>query len=279
MHARNVPEAALGQKRQPLRRILRPIGKRYERILWGFLSASLALISWQIAANVGLVDLFIASSPTRTAGAVVKQFQAGTLTRDVMSTMSSFAWGFGIALAIGVPAGFLSGWYRTVEYAIEPFVSFFDSMPKQALYPLLIIWVGLGTPTVIALGAILGVVPIYISAFSGIKGVKPELTRAATSFGASPRVLFWKVAIPSSMPVLVAGGKIGVDRVLTGVVIGELFGGHGYGLAFRMEWLSLQLRTDEFFAPLVVLVTLAFLFSESLAYLERRTSRWRAQDA
>lgn len=261
----------VGQSR---RQTLRGFWLNHEPLFLGLLGVLAVIGLWELATRTGIVDPFLASSPTLTAKAFVQQLQTGTLIADVLATVKTLGLGFVIAVLLGLPAGFLSATYRVLEQAVDPFVAFFDSMPKLALYPLLIIWLGFGTLTIITLAVMMAIVPIYTAGFSGLRGVQPEFVAAARSFGAGPVAVFAKVALPASVPVLIAGARIGIDRAITGVMVGEIFGGDE-GLGFRMTYLALQLRTDEYFAPIVALIIVGLGMTQALHYAEGRVSRWR----
>ena len=139
----------------------------------------------------------------------------------------------GIVLFGNMPFGLMAGWYRRLEYLLEPAIWFWYNAPIVAFYPLLILWLGLGSPTIIALAFLLAFVPIYINTFTGMRAVSPQLIQCARSFGCSTLGIFVHVALPGSVPAVIAGLRLGVGRALIGVVIGQLIGGNA-GLGYRM---------------------------------------------
>ncbi len=167
------------------------------------------------------------------------------------------------------PAGFAD-----VEAALEPFIWFKYSSPTIAFYPLFVAWLGYGRPTIVAIGALFALTPIYANTLSGIKNVDKDLVRAACSFGARPYDVFLRVALPGSIPIVVAGLRLGVGRALTGVVLAELFGasaGLGYSIAYHAQ----LLETTPMMVSIVAIILLGVILTQLLSWLERKTDSWR----
>ena len=189
-------------------------------------------------------------------------------------SLREFGAGFGAAVLVGLTLGVLAGWYRTVEYALDPFIWFVYSAPLIAFYPLFVLWLGLGTHTVIAISFLLSVTPITVNTATGIRTLSPTLLLAARSFGARPHDVLWKVALPASVPMVVAGLRLGVGRALTGVVVAELFVPSG-GLGSSIAYNGGLLRTTDMLASLMVIVVLGVVCTQGLSAVEARFDSWR----
>src|SRR5262245_4159590 len=240
----------------------------------GILSFAAILIAWEAGARVGWLNPFFTSQPTAIAAALGEQLRSGELAHSIEVSVVEFAIGFGTAIAVGLTLGIAAGWFRTVEYALDPFIWFVYSAPLIAFYPLFVLWLGLGTHTVIAISFLLSVTPITVNTISGMRGIDPLLLLAARSFGARPHDLLWKVALPASVPMIAAGLRLGVGRALTGVVIAELFvpsGGLGSSIAYNAG----LLKTTNVFASLVVIVVIGVICTQTLSALEAKLSSWR----
>jgi NitT/TauT family transport system permease protein len=242
--------------------------------LLGVTSFAVILLSWEAAARGGWLIPFFASQPTSIAAALVQEAQSGDLLRSTAVSVREFGAGFGAAILIGLTLGVLAGWYRTVEYALDPFIWFVYSAPLIAFYPLFVLWLGLGTHTVIAISFLLSVTPITVNTATGIRTLSPTLLLAARAFGARPRDVLWKVALPASVPMVVAGLRLGVGRALTGVVVAELFVPSG-GLGSSIAYNGGLLRTTEMLASLAVIVVLGVACTQSLSAVEARFDSWR----
>jgi NitT/TauT family transport system permease protein len=242
--------------------------------LLGTLSFVVILLAWEGAARLRWVNPFFMSQPSAIAAVLEQDVRSGELPRALSVSLREFGAGFGAAVVVGLCLGVLAGWFRTFEYAIDPFIWFIYSAPLIAFYPLFVLWLGLGTHTVIAISFLLSVTPIAVNTLAGIKGVSQTLLLAARSFGARPRDVLWKVALPSSVPMIVAGLRLGVGRALTGVVIAELFvpsGGLGSSIAYNAG----LLRTTDMLASLMVIVVLGVICTQGLSAIETRFDSWR----
>ena len=113
-----------------------------------------------------------------------------------------------------------------------------------------------------------------MNTLTGIKNVNPELVRAAVSFGAKRRDLFVKVALPASVPMVMAGLRLGIGRALTGVIIAELFGSNA-GLGHSIAYYAGLLKTTQMMTSLVVVVCIGVVFTQGLGYLESKFYSWR----
>jgi NitT/TauT family transport system permease protein len=243
-------------------------------VLLGILSFVAILAAWEAGVRLGWLNAFFTSQPTAIARALVAEMRSGELARSVWVSVNEFAGGFGAAIAVGLTLGIVAGWFRTVEYALDPFIWFVYSAPLIAFYPLFVLWLGLGPHTVMAISFLLSVTPITVNTIAGMRGIDPLLLLAARSFGARPHDLLWKVALPASVPMIAAGLRLGVGRALTGVVIAELFvpsGGLGSSIAYNAG----LLRTTNVFASLSVIVVIGVICTQTLSALEAKFSSWR----
>ena len=248
--------------------------RRLKPALLGVSSFAMILLSWEMAVRVGWLNPFFTSQPTAIAAALAREASSGDLARSAAVSLREFGAGYGMAILVGVTLGVLAGWFRTVEYALDPFIWFVYSAPLIAFYPLFVLWLGLGTHTVIAISFLLSVTPITVNTATGIRTLSPTLLLAARSFGARPRDVLWKVALPASVPMVAAGLRLGVGRALTGVVIAELFVPSG-GLGSSIAYNGGLLRTTEMLASLMVIVVLGVICTQGLTFVESRFDSWR----
>ena len=242
--------------------------------LLGVASFAVILFSWEVGVRLGWLNPFFTSQPTAIAAALAREARTGELARSAAVSLREFSAGFGAAIVVGLTLGVLAGWYRTVEYALDPFIWFIYSAPLIAFYPLFVLWLGLGTHTVIAISFLLSVTPITVNTAIGIRTLSPTLLLAARSFGARPHDVLWKVALPASVPMVVAGLRLGIGRALTGVVIAELFVPSG-GLGSSIAYNGGLLRTTDMLASLMVIVVLGVVCTQGLSAVEARFDSWR----
>lgn len=246
-------------------------------VVLGIASFAVILLAWESVVRLGWVNPFFVSQPSAVAASLSRAARSGELGHNLAVSFREFAIGYGLSVVVGILAGALAGRFRTVEYALDPFLWFLYSAPLIAFYPIFVLWFGLGVPTVIALTFLLSVPQIAASTLNGIQNVNPALIRAARSLGAAEGDLLWKVVLPASVPVIVAGLRLSIGRALMGVVVGELFGATA-GLGYSISYYGALLKTTDMIASLVVIVVLGVLCTQGLSALEARFDSWRVDD-
>lgn len=248
--------------------------QRHSSLLLGTASLLFIVVVWQLAVQLGWISAFFVSTPTRIAAELVNEVRSGAIVENLSVSLYEFACGLGLAILFGGAFGVAAGWFRTVEYVLEPFIWFKYSAPTIAFYPIFVALLGLGAPTIITIAFIFAITPIYANTLSGIKDVDRDLVTAARAFGARPHDILLKVALPGSVPIVVAGLRLAVGRALTGVVAAELFGATA-GLGFSIAYYGQKLQTTEMMVSIVVIVVLGVVFTQLLSLLEQATDSWR----
>jgi NitT/TauT family transport system permease protein len=248
--------------------------KNHQALICGCISFAVILLIWQFAVDLGLIGVFFISTPIRVAAAFWRELGSGEVVANVSVSLYELAWGLALACGAGVGLGVLASWSRTIEHILEPFIWFVYACPIIAFYPLFVAWLGLGEPAVIAIAFLSALTPLYANTLSGIKNADQDLMRAARSFGARRSDLFLKVALPGSVPIIVAGLRLAVGRALTGVVAGELFGAAA-GLGYSIAYYGQKLKTTEMMVSLVLVVVIGVILTQLLSLFETATDTWR----
>ncbi|QRP43660.1 ABC transporter permease [Amycolatopsis sp. FDAARGOS 1241] len=236
----------------------------------------LVALLWQIAAWAGLVNPFLTSSPALIAAALGNQISSGLLLSSLGRSALELVIGFGIAAVAGVAVGLLMGRYRYVDYVVEPYVWLLYSAPIIAMFPLLVLVFGLGSPTVIAIAFLMSVVPVIVNSAQGVRNVDKKLIRTAVSFGAGEASLLRKVILPASVPTVMAGLRLGVGRGLVGVVVGEFFAGDG-GIGYNISFFAGHLGTTDVLASVFVVIVVGVLLNVLARKLESLADSWRTE--
>lgn len=259
----------------PVARPARAPSARSEQIVLGIIGTLGFLVVWEFAAWIGWLNPVVVSNPSRIAQAFAAQFQSGEIFGDLKVTMIEFAVGFGLSLTFGIALGIAMGLSRLTEYAIDPFVWFLYSSPLIAFYPLIIVWLGFGFATVIAVTFMLSVVAVIVNTMAGVHAVDPQLVRAVRAFGGGKRDVIVKVILPAAVPLILAGARIGLGRALHGVVLGEMFSSNA-GLGYRITYYAAHLRTADVFVPLVILVVIGIIINQFSNALEAKLRAWKS---
>jgi NitT/TauT family transport system permease protein len=247
---------------------------RSEPVVLGALGLVSFVTLWEVAANFGWINPVVLSSPTRIGAAAQAQWTSGQLLADLQVSLTELGIGFGAAVVIGIIAGIAMGLSRTTEYALDPFMWFLYSAPLIAFYPLLVVWLGFGFVTVVAITFLLTAVSIVVNTQAGVGSVDPSLIRAVRAFGGSRLDVIVKVILPGALPYIMAGVRIGLGRALIGVVLGEMFGANA-GLGFRTTVYAARLRTADTLVPLIVVVLVGVVLTQAIKLMEHRFQAWK----
>jgi ABC-type nitrate/sulfonate/bicarbonate transport system permease component len=244
------------------------------RLVVGAASILAVLAAWQLLSVAGVLSPLIFSSPVAVAREAATQFADGAFWQAAWRSATEFLIGFGLAAVVGVPLGICAGWYRDFGYFIDPWLNFFYALPRIALTPLLLIAFGISQTAIIAVIFLGAVFEITLNTANGAKVVDRNLLDVAKNFGASRRRVFTGIVVPSSIPFMIVGLRLGVARAIIGVVIGELFVG-GSGLGRDISLASNTLKTAEVLFITIFFLVIAIVMTEGLRYVERRLSSWR----
>ncbi len=251
-----------------------PFWRRHRDRMLGAAAVLVFLALWETVTRVGWVDPRFSSSPTRIVAAYRDVYEAGFFLSDIALSGQVFLTGFGLAVATGVPLGFLMGWYRPVQALLNPFVSFFNATPRIALLPLFLIWFGIGMGSKVAVVYMAALFPILINSAAAIKSLDPSVVRAARSFGASDPQLFLTVALPGSVPFVLTGLRLGLAQALTATVVAEFFAATA-GIGYLIAVSGNTFRTDNVFVGVTVVAITGVLLSMLLLRIERHFESWR----
>jgi ABC-type nitrate/sulfonate/bicarbonate transport system permease component len=246
-----------------------------ERLILGATGIIVVLALWELGSRAGYVDRAFFGRPTGIIQAGIAEVQTERFWGDVTASVSEFGIGYLLALVIGVPVGLAAGWFRRLQYALDPWLNFFNSLPRIALLPILVIMFGVFGPwskiAVVFLGAFFSIV---IPTLQGVKTVDRRFLDVARSFRASRARLFGSVVLPSTVPFIVTGMRLGIARALIGVVTAELYTQtEGIGVLIRR---ASELRQGDraLFGVLIFTVS-GIVGVELIRRLEARFQKWR----
>jgi NitT/TauT family transport system permease protein len=252
-----------------------PIGRWswHERPIIGLAAVGAVLGLWEAVSRTGAVKPLFLSSPSRIVATAIHMLASGELVEHLRVSGAEFLAGYALALA-AIPLGLLTGWYRRLNFALDPFLTALYVTPRVALMPLIILWIGIGLWSKVAIVFLGAFFPICISTIAGVRTVDPVHLRVARSFQATQWRLFLTIVVPSCVPFILAGLRLGVGRGLVGVVVGELFGATA-GIGYLISVAGSGFETDRVFVGVAVLCTFGLLCNEALVRLERRVEAWR----
>ena len=204
-----------------------PLYKFYlnqEKKILGTAGVITFLIVWELVGNTfQLINPMFMSAPSLVWKAAVQLFSSGEIYNDLYVSGIELFWGYLLSALVAIPFGISIGWYKRMSYIFDPFVNAMNATPRVALLPLVIIWLGIGILSKVGIIFLGAVFPILINARDGVKTTPHNLLTAARSFGASEWILFKSVVLPSTIPFILSGLRLGLGRAIVGVMVGELY--------------------------------------------------------
>lgn len=234
------------------------------------LTAALFL-AWEVVCRGLKIPEFILPAPS-AAVAAGWAFRDAILMHAWQTLMTTFL-GFVIAVGFGLLLGMALGASRTVYRAAYPLLIGFNSIPKAALVPILVIWFGIGTVPAILSAFLISFFPIVVNVATGLATLEPEIEDVLRSLGASRLDILLKVGIPRSMPFFFASLKVAITLAFVGSVISETVASN-QGIGFMMMAASARFNVPLAFAGLIVVGVMGIVMYEAAAFAERRSTRW-----
>jgi NitT/TauT family transport system permease protein len=246
-----------------------------EKKILGTSAVIIFLTAWELVGNtLGLINPMFMSAPSLIGKAAVQLFASGEIWNDLRVSGIEFGWGYVLSVIVGVPFGIACGWYKKMAYIFDPFINAMNATPRVALLPLVIIWLGIGILSKVGIIFLGAVFPILINARDGVKTTPYNLLTAARSFGASEWQIFRSVVLPSTVPFIITGLRLGVGRALIGVMVGELYAATA-GIGFMITVAGATFQTDKVFVGILVFATTGMFCMELLNRLEVKFDKWR----
>jgi NitT/TauT family transport system permease protein len=251
-------------------------GPRTERIVLGTAFIVIVFVIWELVTALGIQPPIILPSPWAVVDALKNLFTSpeSDIWADFAASGSELFYGLGLAAVVGIAAGLLIGWYPRVGYFFDPFINLLNAIPRVALGPLLIVWLGIGLNSKVALVFLISVFPVLMNTSSGIRSLDPNLVRVARCFGANDLKIFRTIALPGSVPFILGGLRLAVGQSLIGVFVAELLGAQ-HGVGALVQTAGEQFQTDLVFAGLLIFAVAGLLLTAIVRWLERRFDAWR----
>ncbi|MBI4524283.1 MAG: ABC transporter permease [Deltaproteobacteria bacterium] len=240
-------------------------------LLWEFMGGALSV--YNPIPFLQINPMFM-SAPSLIWKAAVQLFGSGEIWNDLRVSAIEFAGGYLIAVAVAVPFGIMTGWYKKMSAIFDPFINAMNATPRVALLPLVIIWLGIGILSKVGIIFLGAVFPILINTRDGVKTTPHNLLNAARSFGASEWVTFKTVVVPSTIPFILTGLRLGVGRAIVGVMVGELYAATA-GIGFMITVAGATFQTDKVFVGVLIFALSGMISMELLTRLEKRFDKWR----
>lgn len=236
--------------------------------------------TWQIVTSLRLVSPIILPTPMETLKDMIFVGQnlltGGYMLGALWITIKEVIYGFALAIAIGFSLGVLVGETAFGEKAVMPYLVAIDTMPKVAFAPLFVAWLGFGIESKVALAAFIATFPIVVGTAAGLHAADENARMLFKTMGATRMQTLIKMKLPTGLPQIFTGLKIGAVGVMAGAITGEfLGGGKGFGELIRVA--ASQLNTPRVFSLILYLSLVGLVVFASVVWAQRRLVFWHKE--
>lgn len=256
--------------------------QKRENLKYVFLSAAgifTLLLVWQLSVSVGLVNEKMLPPPTKILETLI--FKIGNTAPDgnillvnIIASLQVALSGFLAAIIIGVPLGLIMGWWTYADRFIRPIFELVRPVPPIAWIPLVVVWMGIGLKAKALIIFFTAFVPCVINSYTGIKLTSQTLINVSRTFGASNTEIFWKIGVPSSLPMVFAGIRVALGNSWSTLVAAEMLAASA-GLGYMIQIGRTVARPDIVIVGMVVIGAIGALLALVLSHAEKYFLRWK----
>lgn len=255
--------------------VARPAGAGPSNLTLGLPLLIAFCLLWEVAPRLGWMNPIFFPPLTTVLAALGELIASGTMGRHIGISLQRASIGFGLAVAVAIPLGFLMGRYAVFEKVTDLLVQTLRNTSQFALLPVFVLLLGIGEASKIAITFYAAVFFLLVNTIVGVKSVDPLLLKAARSMGTSDWDLFRKVIFPSAIPSIVAGARLGVKASLFSVIAAEMLAARS-GIGFLIQNSQLMLQSANMYAGIITLTIVGLILNYALVEMERRATHWRA---
>jgi NitT/TauT family transport system permease protein len=239
----------------------------------------LILASWELSARIGLINPNLLSQPSQVVGRIVSLFAGeeiytATIYGHLWTTLQELLSGYAIGVVLGLVTGLIFARSRLITRVFQPYILAAYSIPKIALAPLFIMFLGIGIVSKIAIVTVGVFFMIFFNTFAGVVSVNEEYIQAARIMGASQWRIFQRVILPAAMPAVFTGFKMGVPFAMIGAIVGEFIAATE-GLGYLIIHATSLFDPSTLFAGIFFLVLVTWTMGQLINLAEGRLLRWQ----
>jgi NitT/TauT family transport system permease protein len=219
------------------------------------------------------VPAYILPAPSKVAVALWRGFANGLYQQHLLHTLTETLLGFLVGSALGLLLGTVVALNRYVEYFLYPYIVMFQSVPKVALAPLIVVWFGLGMKSQVLNAALVACFPLIVNTIAGLKSADEDRVNLMRSLTASKRQVFWMLRLPSALPFIMAGLEVAMIFALIGAIVAEFVGSQA-GLGMLIQSMNFNMDVAGQFSVLLILSILGLLLNRCILLIRRRVLFW-----
>ena len=222
---------------------------------------------WELAARLEWIDSFFFSSPSGIITYLYQMFSDYSFFTHTGITLLEIIISFLLVTLLSLSIATILWYVRSLAEILEPYLVILNSLPKSALAPLLIVWLGTGTNTIIVAGISIAIFGSIISLYTGFSQADPEMLKLIYTLGGDRRDAFFKVILPSSVPLILSNMKVNIGLSLVGVIIGEFLAARR-GLGYLIIYGSQVFQLSMVITSIIILCAIAMAFYKLIQSLE-----------
>jgi NitT/TauT family transport system permease protein len=235
--------------------------------------AFIVLAVWEFGVRLGNIPAYLLPPPTAIFASLVNDWKIIYL--NIHPTLISILGGFALSVVIGVPLATAIVFSRLAERVLYPPMVASQAIPKIAVAPLFIVWMGYGVMPKVWIAFLIAFFPIVIDTVVGLRSIQPEMLQLGRSMGGSTLRMFLKLRLPNALPNLFAGLKVAITLAVVGAITGEFVGSQA-GLGYLLTSASGQMDTALVFAVLVTISVIAMILFMIIETLEKLVIPWHS---
>lgn len=236
-------------------------------VRWIILIVFFAL--WEVAGDLKWIDPFFISTPSRVFTSLVNIYKEGTIFTHIGVTCYETVLGFTLGMLIGISIAILLWWFDFLAKLLDPYIIVLNALPKVALAPIIIFWLGNGTKAIVTIAILISIVTTIISILDGFNRVDTDKIKLLKTFGANKFQILVMLVIPSSVPNIISALRISVGLSWVGVIMGEFLVAKE-GLGFLIVYGGQISQLDMVMMSIVILAILAYIMYEIVLIFEKK---------
>jgi NitT/TauT family transport system permease protein len=234
------------------------------------------VVLWELLARVGVLPSVLFSSPTEIVQALARSIRSGEMVDHAMATLRRTAAGLALGAVPGLLLGLAMGWSAPLRRALDPLFAAVHPIPKIAILPLLMIFLGVGEAARVAAASVAAFFPMLINTMAGVRQINPLYFEVARNYGADRRRLLIRVVLPGSLPMVFSGMRLAANVTLLVTIAAEIvMAERGLGSLVWLAWETL--RVELLYATLIVIAALGIAVTGGLRALRRLLLPWQSE--
>ena len=229
--------------------------------------------AWEALVRIFQIPIFILPAPTQVAMALYRGVASGVYVNHLGYTLVETLLGFVVGSALGFFLGTAVAMNRHVEFFFYPYIVMFQSLPKVALAPLIVVWFGLGLASKVVNAALVAFFPLLVNTMVGLKSADEDRVSLMRSLAASNQQIFWMLRLPNALPFVMAGLDVAMILALIGAIVAEFVGAQR-GLGMLIQSMNFNMDVSGQFSILIILSLVGLILNRIIMLVRRRIMFW-----